>query len=350
LELGVYFEFQIQPDGSQQQAFQTDLAHIELADRLGYDYAWLAELHFSPERSVMSSPFLAACAAIHRTKKIRIGTAVSVLPLNNPVRIAEDVATLDHLSKGRFELGIGRSGAPRGYVGYGIPYQESKARFNDCLEILVKAWSQDSFSHTSEFYKFDNVCVFPKPYQTPHPPIRNAATSAETFLSSAKKGFPIFVSLRGSLSSLKERINIYKETWIASGHKGQPNICARIPTFVSDTQEDAENIARNSAMNFYRNFVSNLNEPVPGLSDRENKERIERSRRMQHMSYQDFLRTEGVVGDPEFVAERLLTIKTEYSLTGFMIEANFGGLIPPDNVSQSLRLFKTRVANRLLSK
>ena len=96
LELGVYFEFQIQPDGSQQRAFQTDLSHIELADRLGYDYAWLAELHFSPERSVMSSPFLAACAAIHRTKKIRIGTAVSVLPFNNPVRIAEDVATLDH--------------------------------------------------------------------------------------------------------------------------------------------------------------------------------------------------------------------------------------------------------------
>ena len=141
MELGVYFEFQIQPGGSQQQAFQTDLNHIELADKLGYDYAWLAELYFSPERSVVSSPFLAACAAIYRTKNIRIGTAVSVLPLNNPVRIAEDVATLDHLSKGRFELGIGRSGAPRGYVGYNIPYQESKARFNDCLEILIKAWT-----------------------------------------------------------------------------------------------------------------------------------------------------------------------------------------------------------------
>jgi alkanesulfonate monooxygenase SsuD/methylene tetrahydromethanopterin reductase-like flavin-dependent oxidoreductase (luciferase family) len=349
LELGVYFEFQIQPEGSQQQAFQTDLNHIELADKLGYDYAWLAELHFSPERSVISSPFLAACAAIHRTKNIRIGTAVSVLPLNNPVRIAEDVATLDHLSKGRFELGIGRSGAPRGYVGYSIPYQESKARFNDCLEILIKAWSQDSFSHASEFYKFDNVCVFPKPYQTPHPPIRNAATSAETFLSSAKKGFPIFVSLRGSLASLKERIDMYKKVWVDMGHQGQPNICARIPTFVSDTQEKAETFAKNSAMNFYRNFVSNLNEPVPGLSYKENTERLARSRRMRNMTYKDFLQTEGVVGDPQFVADRLLAIKTEYSLTGFMIEANFGGRISSDNVSQSLRLFKTLVAPRLLS-
>lgn len=120
----------------------------------GLDGVWLGEIHFNPARSVQSAPIALASFIAASTRRVRVGTAVQVLPLSNPLRIAEEVATVDHLSEGRFDFGIGRSGSPRAYDALGVPYAESQARFLEALEIIREAWKGESFSYQGKFYRF----------------------------------------------------------------------------------------------------------------------------------------------------------------------------------------------------
>ena len=134
----------------------------------------------------MSAPLTLASAIAARTKRMKIGTAVQVLPLCHPLRLAEEVATVDQISQGRLIFGVGRSGFPRTYEAYGVPYGESRDRFAETLEILKRAWTEPHFSYKGKYYSFENVAVTPKPYQKPWPEIRVAANSADTFPAIAK--------------------------------------------------------------------------------------------------------------------------------------------------------------------
>src|SRR5213076_3331546 len=143
---------------------------VDAAEAWGLDGVWLGEIHFNPARSVQSAPIALASFVAARTRRVRVGTAVQILPLGNPLRIAEEVATVDHLSEGRFDFGIGRSGSPRAYDSLGIPYAESQGRFQEALEIILEAWKGEAFSYQGKFYRFENATVSPRPCQLPHPP------------------------------------------------------------------------------------------------------------------------------------------------------------------------------------
>src|SRR5438270_11805493 len=114
---------------TERQRYRDILAQIELGDTIGFDTAWLGELHFSRAFSILADPLMVLAAAAQRTTRIRLGTAVTLLPLHNPVKIAESAATADILSNGRLELGVGRGTAPLHYTGYGVPQEESRERF-----------------------------------------------------------------------------------------------------------------------------------------------------------------------------------------------------------------------------
>ncbi len=207
MEFGLFTEFQCPAGMSEATAFQESMAQMTAAEVFGFDAVWLAEIHFQKDRSVLSSPLVVAAALAACTRRIKIGIAVQVLPLSHPLRLAEDVATLDHLTKGRLEFGIGRSGLPGHYQGFNIPYSESRDRFFETLDILLKAWTQDRFSCDGKYFQFRDVCVIPKPYQKPHPPIRIAATTQETYPLVGSMGFPVFVAPRTiSISDLKRFI------------------------------------------------------------------------------------------------------------------------------------------------
>src|SRR5258705_2882025 len=162
MHFGVFIE-EARPGLSEGDAFRESFETVDAAETLGLDCVWLGEIHFNPARSVISAPIAVATAIAARTKRIHVGTAVNVLPLNHPLRIAEEAATVDHLSEGRFELGIGRSGAARTYDVLGIPYGESQARFREALEIIKEAWKGQPFSYEVQFYRFQNATVVPKP-------------------------------------------------------------------------------------------------------------------------------------------------------------------------------------------
>ncbi len=347
MQLGLFFEFYLRPGASHASAFEEAFDQIEMADGLGLDSIWLAEHHFSPNRSVLSSPLMIANAVANRTRNVRVGTAVEVLPLANPVRLAEEVATLDHLSGGRFEFGIGRSGSPTGYVGYNVPYAESRARFYETLDVLKRAWTQESFSYEGDFFQYDDVCVVPKPLQQPHPPIRNACTSTVTFSISAKMGMPIFIGVRGRSDLVRERVDTYRREWREAGQTGEPDVALRIPVYVADTMEKAQSEPRASTLNFFKNTVATLNLPVPGLSDEENRERVDRGERMKRITYEEILETDTVYGTPEFVTERLLQLQEEFGLSSVIAEVTFGGIIPRDRIEYSIKQLAEKVAPKL---
>ena len=147
---------------------------------------------------------------------------MQVLPLCHPLRLAEETATIDQISRGRLLLGAGRSGNPRAYAAYGVPYSESRERFYETLEILKLAWTQPSFSYAGKFYSFDEARAVPRPYQQPHPPIRIAGASEDTFPVLGALGYPLFVAVRsGSLSGLAPDLTAYRDAYAAAGHPGQ---------------------------------------------------------------------------------------------------------------------------------
>ena len=163
MEIGVYHEFHCRPEQSPAEAFAEALDQIAAADRWGLDAIWLAEIHQQARRSVMSAPMTVASAIAARTKRIKICTGVQVLPLCHPLRLAEETATVDQISHGRLLFGVGRSGNPRSYMAYGVPYSESRERFLETLEIVKQAWSQPTFSYEGKYYSFNNASAVPRP-------------------------------------------------------------------------------------------------------------------------------------------------------------------------------------------
>src|SRR6059058_2460308 len=174
MEFGIFHEFERPSGVSEAAAFARGFELVDDAERWGLDAVWLAELHFSPTRSVLASPMTIASAIAARTERIKIGTAVQILPLCHPLQLAEEAATVDQISHGRLIFGVGRSGFARTYEHYGVPYAESRERFAETLEIVRRAWTEDTFSYEGEHFQFHDTCVVPKPYQRPHPPIRVA--------------------------------------------------------------------------------------------------------------------------------------------------------------------------------
>src|SRR5438552_11121778 len=252
-EFGMFHEFQRTAGMTEEEAFTVSFEQIDAAERWGLDAMWLAEIHVAPERSVCSAPLTLASAIAARTKRMKIGTGVQVLPLCHPLRLAEEAATVDQISHGRLIFGIGRSGFPRTYEAYGVPYGESRERFAETLEILKRAWTEPSFSYQGKYYSFDNAAAVPRPYQIPYPPIRVAAASEETFPSLGEAGYPIFVAVRsGSLSGLAPDLAAYRHAYREAGHPGEGEVYLRLTLHIADTARQALEEAEKSIMSGYR--------------------------------------------------------------------------------------------------
>ncbi len=335
----MFHEFQRVPGQTEAAAFAELFEQVDAAERWGLDAMWLAELHVAPERSVLSAPLNIASAIATRTTRMKIGIAVQVLPLCHPLRLAEEAATVDHISHGRLIFGVGRSGFPRTYEAYGIPYAESRERFAEVLEIVRRAWTQERFSFDGRFYKFDNVCLVPKPYQTPHPEIRIAATSPDTYAAIGKLGYPIFCAVRlGTLSELAPNLVAYREAYAAAGHPGRGQVFLRVPVYVAETEARARAEPQDSIMHFYRYLGAQLADSASRAGARAIEQRAERGQRLQTINYDEVLREKIIVGTPRMVADRLHALHEELGLDGILAEMNCGSRIPHAQVLRSLEL------------
>jgi len=344
MEFGVFEEFGRRGGESEADSFARSFEVIDAAEAGGIDAVWLAEIHFAPDRSVLAAPMTIAAGIAGRTERIKIGTAVQILPLVNPLRIAEDAATVDQISHGRLIFGVGRSGFPRSYLAYGISYAESKDRFNEALEVIRLAWTQPSFSYEGRYHSYQDVRFSPQPYQKPLPPIRVAATSPDTFPAIGSEGYPIFVGVRqGSFSELLPHIQAYREAYRAAGHPGKGQVYVRVPLYVADTEERGVAEPEESIMHFMRRQARQQAESatMAGVSDVDR--RLRNSEALEHYTYEDVCRDKVVVGSPDTVTERLKSIQDELGIDGILAELNSGGLIPQDGVMRSLKLLSSEV-------
>jgi alkanesulfonate monooxygenase SsuD/methylene tetrahydromethanopterin reductase-like flavin-dependent oxidoreductase (luciferase family) len=339
VEFGIFHEFERPAGLSEEQAFDNAFDLVDRAERWGLHAVWLAELHFSPKRSVLSSPMTLASAIAARTSNIKIGTAVQILPLCHPLQVAEEAATVDQISHGRLIFGVGRSGFARTYAHYGVPYAESRQRFAETLEIVKRAWTHETFSYDGDYFHYHDVTVVPKPYQKPHPPIRVASTSVDTFPSIGAQGFDIFAAVRtGTLSELAPNLVAYRQAHAAAGYPGKGGVFLRVPVYVSATFDQAVEDTRDSIMGFYRQLGAQLEASAGEAGARAIEQRDVRGRRMQAMTFDEVLREKVVVGTPEMVVERLSLISSELGLDGVLAELNCGGQVPREGVQRSLQL------------
>jgi alkanesulfonate monooxygenase SsuD/methylene tetrahydromethanopterin reductase-like flavin-dependent oxidoreductase (luciferase family) len=357
MHLGVFMECDYRTGVTEEEALDEAFSLVELAEDKGLDGVWLAERHFaSPEQlrrsgsgavpSIASAPLMLASAIAARTSRLRIGIAVSVLPLAHPIRLAEEVATLDQISGGRFDFGVGRSGFATSYAGYAIPYNESRERFQEVLDILLQAWTQESVEYSGKYYQFSNVGVIPKPRQKPYPPIRVAATTSETFPMMGTAGYPLFIGLRGSdLEMNATNLGVYRDAWHAAGHPGEPEVYVRLPVYVAETPEAAYEDPKETTLANYSKRAEGYASASQGAGSE--AERAEFARRIAEAGYDDLLRTRLAYGTPEAVVARLKELQHDLGLAGILIEPNVGGGIPRDKVYNSVRLFAEQVAPHL---
>ncbi|HXA24769.1 MAG TPA: LLM class flavin-dependent oxidoreductase [Acetobacteraceae bacterium] len=338
MEFGWYHEFHRQVDQqSDADAFAQALEQVSDAERWGLDAIWLAEIHQQANRSVLSAPLTVAGAIAARTSRIKIGTAVQVLPLCHPLRLAEETATIDQISRGRLLLGAGRSGNVRGYAAYGVPYAESRERFFEALEILKLAWTQPSFSYEGKFHSFNEARAVPRPYQQPHPPIRIAGASEDTFPVLGALGYPLFVAVRsGSLSALAPDLKAYRDAYTAAGHPGRGEVYLRLSLHLADTDAQALEEAEPSIMQGYKSLTTRL-EGSPNSRRRAELETV------RTITYDQVLSDKVVVGSPERVTDRLLQLRDELGIDGILAELNFGSHIPPQMMMRSLQLLCEKV-------
>jgi len=344
MEFGMFHEFQRREDQSEAEAFAESFAQVDEAEAAGLDVMWLAELHNAPERSVLAAPLNIATAVAARTRRMKIGIAVQVLPLCHPLRIAEEAATVDYLSQGRLIFGVGRSGFPRTYQAYGISYAESRERFAEVLEILKRAWTRETFSFHGQFYHLDNVCLVPKPYQTPYPELRVAVNSPDTYQQTGEQGMPIFVATRlGDLNELVPNLRVYREAWAAAGHPGDGKVYLRVPVYLAATEQQAREEPHESVMFFYRYLGQRIEESATQEGARSLEQRAERGQRLMTIDYDEALKTKIVVGTPAMVVDRLATLKETLGLSGILAEMNCGMRIPHERVVNSLQLLCSQV-------
>lgn len=347
MHVGVFIE-EMRNGITQEDAFREAFAVVDAVERDGLDGVWLGELHFLPTRCVFSAPLVVASAMAARTRRIRIGTAVHVLPLGNPLRIAEEAATVDQISDGRFEFGIGRSGSTRVYDAFGIPYEESQSRFQEALEIIVEAFKGQPFTYKGAHYQVDNATLSPRPIQRPYPPLRMAATNEETFGQVGRMGLPIFVGLRGTeIPELAMQIRSYRAAWKEAGHAGTGDVYLRIPIYAAPTEREALDDPRES-ITYYFKRQADLARASLG---RAGTEPIERRQamvdRLTSLTYDRILATKVAFGTAPQLAARLAELRDALVLNGIVVELNSGGMMPAERVARSLSILAHDVAPAL---
>ena len=205
MKLGLFFEWPNPSTGDWRRLFEEGIEQIQLAEELGFDFVFIAEHHFS-NYGMSPAPLLQALAIAERTKTIRVGTAVLVLPVWQPLRVAEEIAVVDNLTGGRFFAGIGRGYQPHEFERFGVALEDSRQRFAECLDVMLKAWSMDtSFTYEGEYVHIDNpTVVWPKPLQKPHPIKLIAGTSTETLRLAAELDISPLVSGFGGTQAVRD--------------------------------------------------------------------------------------------------------------------------------------------------
>ena len=343
MKFGVFFQAPEADGQTHGERYREMFELIELAEILGFDVAWLAELHFGGAFSLLSHPLMMVPVIAQRTRRIRIGTAVTLLPLQHPLSCAEQAAMADVLSGGRLEFGVGRGSIPSQFHGFRVAVAENRARFDEALEIIRLAWTGERFSYHGVFHQVEEIRVVPRPAQRPHPPIRVAVHTAESFAHIGDQGLPIYSGTTTTpLSQLREYTALYRERLKAAGHAWQPEQMAlMLPVHVG-----AREAMRPGVHKYYRNLETIFSEIPDSYADHLPRLAMIRQN-VADLPFDKFCAEQGVFGDEAEVVDRLQAARDEFSLSQIICWFDQGNMLPRAEVERTMRRFAERVMPKL---
>ncbi|MSO94870.1 MAG: LLM class flavin-dependent oxidoreductase [Thermoleophilia bacterium] len=328
----------------QPEPFHDMIEQIEFAEELGYDSVWLTEHHFS-EYGRAAVPALTAYA-IARTRRIRVGTAVVVLPFHHPIRVAEDWATLDHLSKGRVDVGVGRGSQPNEFAGFGVSLDEARERFDESLEIIRKCWTQETVSHDGRFLKIPEIEVLPKPYQQPHPPLWQAAVSAYTTQMVVDHGINGLIGPYLMPYDLLKRD--YFDVWhTATAAMGRTDLqmCHNEFVYVGETDDEVKRDVEDAVMWYVRKAAKIWGERIRSNVSPQYANYTDVLERFDTITFDEVFGSVSMFGTPDRVAEKMRWMRDEGGCDYIMNFTSFGG-IPHEKAMRSMELFAREVMSR----
>ncbi|MBM3505015.1 MAG: LLM class flavin-dependent oxidoreductase [Alphaproteobacteria bacterium] len=323
------------------KVYRGRLEEGELAERLGYDGFYLAEHAFVEHGRPSPAVSLAYIAA--KTKRIRIGTAVAVLSWHNPLEVAQDYATLDILTNGRLNFGVGRGGQKHEFDGYGVDWLTSGARYQEALRVVLKAWEGKPFSWDSQFFKFPELTVNPLPIQKPHPPLFQPTLTPESMAAVVPLGVtPIVGASFGSKETIKRNFTALKDI-LARNNRNDMERIAHPHIFVSDTVEKARKEARESVEWLIDDFAGTFELPggekyPPQFAGREKMGQYIRSLTFERIVENDLM----WIGDPNSIAERLRWLRDDCGATYILSNMSPGGM-EHEKVAKSMELLAKKV-------
>ena len=320
-----------------------------LAEELGFDSVWLAEHHFHSFGGILSSPPVIGAAIAQRTVKLRIGTAVTLLTYHNPLRIAEDYATLDCLSDGRLEFGIGHGFIKWESLTFGTPLDELRDRFKENLEIILRAWQQPRFTHQGKFHCYENVELLPHPMQKPYPAIWMGATSTPaSFEFAGANGFNLMlIPFLHEIEELRAMVELYLQARKAAGYDPlQTRIIAMYHIYVGENASEARATAE-PALAAYHVAAAEARNLTQGIPEPESyRAHDEHRAKMRKLSFSDLVaQNRVIVGDASEVRDKLAHVTDRLFLTD--LAGNFElGCLPAAPTAAALRRFIDQAITR----
>ena len=340
MRFGTFSYNQARPWVPESQAFEELLEQILLSERLGFADAWFAEHHHS-DYGMLSSPNLIIAALAHRTKRLRFGNLVNVLPLCDPMRLAEECAILDILTGARLNVGLGR-GVPRDDLKHGLDRDTAQARFEEGIEILMRAWTGETFTYSGTGWNYVDISCRPQPLQRPHPPIYYGATSPDSPAMVARRGWNLALS-RQPLANCAWAIKAYRTERATLGMPGSGDAIMVRDIYIADTDEQAWAEAGPEITRFWQLATDNLwcREPITTDDLPRFTERFPYFPGGLTLHRLDEWGV-SLVGSPETVlkkARAMVEAAQPDSLVGLF---SFGGLSHVQ-VTRSMELFATRV-------
>jgi alkanesulfonate monooxygenase SsuD/methylene tetrahydromethanopterin reductase-like flavin-dependent oxidoreductase (luciferase family) len=340
MRFGTFSYNQARPWVPEHQAFEELLEQILLTERLGFDEAWFAEHHHS-DYGMLASPNLIIASLAHRTRRLRLGNLVNAVPLHDPMRLAEECAILDILTSGRLNVGLGR-GVPRDDLKHGLDRATAQARFEEGIEILMRAWTEDMFTYSGKAWNYIDISCRPRPLQQPHPPIYYGATSPDSPAMVARRGWNLALS-RQPLANCARAIKAYRAERASLGMAGRGDAIMVRDIYVADTDEQARAEATPEITRFWQLATDNIwrgdgirTDDLPKFT-----ERFAYFPGGLTVSRLDEWGT-SLIGSPETVikkARAMIEAAQPDSLVGMF---SYGGL-SHEQVTRSIELFATRV-------
>jgi alkanesulfonate monooxygenase SsuD/methylene tetrahydromethanopterin reductase-like flavin-dependent oxidoreductase (luciferase family) len=346
VRFGTYHVFQCPPGQEPARVVAEELARAELAEALGFDDVWVPEQHFSPYCLAGDALLLAGNLAA-RTRRVRIGTAVVNLTFTHPLRFAERVALLDHMTGGRVDVGVGRGYQFPQYGVFGVPIDETRAIFDEALDIVLRAWSGEEFSHEGRYFHIPHVRIWPAPLRPPAAVLLHAVNSAESMKRAIERGLPALMARPLSpFAEQSEEFARYRAALLAAGVDPAP-VLARTTVlkyaFLAPTRTEARTLAR-EALEWDLTILQHLTTPTTTVMPRGYELYEQRGGQLPEYAYDDWLENVLLFDEPAGCADKVARLR-EAGVERLLLWMGPGG-VRHDLLVRSMRLFAEKVMPR----